>query len=243
MTTPPAGSAIARLLAERTGGHPEGVESLAGGAWSSVWAVRLGGRDLVVRWSAVEEDFSQGRARGAIRLPRPTGPAGHREIGEAFGGWFAVTERHLGTALEELDARGMRAMLPSLLATLDALRMVDVSDSHGFGSWNGRGDGAFPTWQSALLEIGAGGRDRRTRDWRARLADRPTAQRVFESAYTRLGICRPIYPRPATSSTATCSTGTCSFATIGSPRSSTGLGHVRGLSLRHRLVRLLATMA
>ncbi len=48
------------------------------------------------------------------------------ELGETGSGYFVVSERARGDFLDELDGVGMRAVLPRLLAALDAIRGIDV---------------------------------------------------------------------------------------------------------------------
>lgn len=47
----------------------------------------------------------------------------------------------------------MRAALPGLLASLDALRAIDVSSTEGYGIWALDGTGPVANWAQALLAI------------------------------------------------------------------------------------------
>ena len=190
---PPSQSAIERLAIDRIGAPLESIEPLSGGAWSSAWGVRVRDRDLVIRWSVVDEDFHKDERAthfGSPALPVPR----VLEIGPAHDGWYAISERHFGDVLEELDAPATRAVLPSLLGMLDALRSAPISDSQGFGPWDATGDGIHPSWKSALLAIGTDSADRRSHGWRARLDERPSAAAVFEAAYASLTGLAPDLP-------------------------------------------------
>ena len=86
------------------------------------------------------------------------------EIGAAGDGYFAVSERAPGELLDGLDGAGMRAVLPGLLAALDALRDIDVSGTGGTASGRRTGParrraGRRRCWRSARRPRGfpAGG--------------------------------------------------------------------------------------
>src|SRR5207302_3963077 len=126
-------------------------------------------RDFIVRFSQLDEDFLKDqRAMGyaSTNLPVPR----ILEIGEAFGGFYAISERAFGEILEERDEASMRRVLPSLLAMLDAAREVDLSSAEGFGGWRGDGRGPHPSWRAALLGVALDTPALRTHGWRTRLA-------------------------------------------------------------------------
>ena len=103
-------------------------------------------------------------------------------MGEAFDGFFAISERAFGAYMDGLDGADMRRLLPSLFAALDGARVADVSDSTGFGIWRGDGNAPHPTWREALLDIANDRPTNRTHGWRARLE-------VFQSARSAFDVC------------------------------------------------------
>jgi hygromycin-B 4-O-kinase len=92
------------------------------------------------------------------------------EIGEALGGFYAVSERVHGRFLNALTGDEMRACLPGLLATLDAARRADVSASSGYGVWDATGNAPHASWADALTAIGVDSPTHRTHGWRERMA-------------------------------------------------------------------------
>src|SRR6476660_7655139 len=103
------------------------VAELRGGDWSSALGFRLEGRDLVARFGEWRDDFEKDAAAMAFAGPdRPIPRV--LEIGEAFVGAYAISERYFGVFLEDLDAEGFRVVLPALLRALDTMRSAPVAD-------------------------------------------------------------------------------------------------------------------
>ena len=107
------------FLAERYRGSVDAVAELHGGDWSSAFSFRLDDRDLVVRFGRWREDFEKDQLAMAFAGPDLPVPR-LLEIGDAFDGAYAISERHSGVFLEELDADGFALVLPALLAALEA---------------------------------------------------------------------------------------------------------------------------
>ena len=112
--------AVEAFLVDRFGPDVTNVAPLAGGEWSQAFAYRLGTRDLVVRFSALEEAFRKDEVASRHASPAlPIPPI--VEIGEAPAGFFAISERRFGDVLETVDEARMRALIPSILGTLDEI--------------------------------------------------------------------------------------------------------------------------
>jgi hygromycin-B 4-O-kinase len=126
---------------------------------------------------------------GSRQLPVPR----ILEVGEAFGGYFAISERMTGDFIERLDGDRMRKLLPSLFGTLDAIRNVDVSGTSGFGVWGGDGHAPHASWRAALLDAADDRPTKRVHGWRERLAASPAGSQAFDDAFERLqtliGVC------------------------------------------------------
>jgi hygromycin-B 4-O-kinase len=156
---------------------------LRAGEWSKVFGFRKGGVEYVARFSKYREDFDKDAhmarySSAALPIPPIT------EIGETADGYYAISKRVTGGYIDDLDAEGMRRVLPSLWAALDAMRAIDLSSYTGFGGWN-RGRGRRPTWRDALLTIhdhdpGRGG------EWREALARSPVGTAPYDAALERM---------------------------------------------------------
>jgi hygromycin-B 4-O-kinase len=164
----------------------DAVEPVGHGEWSRAFYFTREGREFVARFSATDDDFLKDQhvrrmAGGTLPIPKVL------EIGPAFGGYFAISERAHGGFLEERDLGGMQRLLPSLFEMLDGLRTVDLAGTDGFGLWRGS-DGRAPhaTWRDALLSFATHPPSTRLFDWRAALARNADAQQAFDHGYAEL---------------------------------------------------------
>lgn len=181
----PGQAAVEAFLVERFGPSVHSVATLRQGAWSAAYAFHHGGQALVARFSPFDEDFAKDRRVANHRMPGLPVPR-ILEIGTAFGGYYAISERVYGVYLDELDSRQVRAVLPSLWGVLDALRELDLPDTSGFGQWGSDGRAPHPSWSAALLDVQNDLPNRRTAGWRARLEASPLGGGPFEEAFAAL---------------------------------------------------------
>ncbi len=166
---------------------------LGGGVWSQAFAYRHAGQDYVIRFGAYQDDFCRDRlaaryASPALPIPRVV------DLGQAFGGYYAISERAFGGYIDDVQEPQMRALLPSLFRALDAARLADISDTVGFGSWCADGNGRYPSWQAALLDVASDRPADRTHGWRQRLAASSVGVEPFDAAYQRLLALAPLLP-------------------------------------------------
>ena len=164
--------------------RPE-IAPIGAGAWSQAYAFFNDGHDYVVRFAALREDFERDRiaaaySSAALPVPRTV------EIGEAFGGYYSITDRVSGEFLDHADGAQLRRILPALFAALDAARCIDLSASTGYGTVDATGNGLYPSWQSLLLDIGEDRSDQRTYGWRERLRASSYGLTAFDTAYACL---------------------------------------------------------
>jgi hygromycin-B 4-O-kinase len=173
------------FLAARFGSDAEDVAHIGRGVWSQAFAFQRAGQDYVIRFGAHQEDFAKDRfaaryAGAALPIPRVV------ELGEAFGGYYAISERVFGRYIDDVDEAQMRALLPSLFAALDAARLADLSGTAGYGSWGADGAAPYPSWRTALLDVASDRTADRIHGWRERLAASAVGIGPFEEAYKHL---------------------------------------------------------
>lgn len=135
------------------------------GEWSRAYAFRHGDRELVVRFNPARGAFdpdvlAQRYASHHIPMPRLL------EVGDLEGGCYAISERAFGDFLEDLPPHLMKAALPSILNTLEALRCAETTQTTGFGPWTSTGDGMFRSWGDFLRAPGVGTPTEHLGTWR-----------------------------------------------------------------------------
>src|ERR687885_713256 len=113
----PDAAAVAAFLAERFGAQVEDLERVGHGEWSRAFTFRHGAAEYVARFSGTAEDFLKDRramtyAEARLLVPRIL------DVGEACGGFYAISERARGEFLDTRDAGALEQVLPSLLAAL-----------------------------------------------------------------------------------------------------------------------------
>ncbi|QUQ66418.1 phosphotransferase family protein [Kutzneria sp. CA-103260] len=176
---------IENFLRRRYGDRATTPSPLGAGEWSSAYALKLDGREVVARFGQHGEDYAKDRRMARHRsaaLPVPE----FVDSGETEDGYFAITRRAYGDFLDELDGDAMNAVLPATLAMLDEVRRIDVSDTTGYGPWRPDGSAPFATWADALLDIVNDEPGGRIHGWRAALESSPTGAGPFDEAAAAL---------------------------------------------------------
>jgi hygromycin-B 4-O-kinase len=179
-----------RFIADRFGESVEPVQFLGRGEWSVCFSfcehrTQEQGTEKVIRFGDHLEDFEKDRRAGSFAHPSLPIPA-VTEIGEAFGGHYAISQRVLGSPINDLSHQGWLAILPDLFAAVDEVRCVDLSPTTGFGIWDAHGDAPYQSWHEFLVSAGDDARGRRTDGWRERLGDSPTGDGPFFEALRAL---------------------------------------------------------
>jgi hygromycin-B 4-O-kinase len=176
---------IKQFLESHYGQHITALEAIGAGEWSQAFSFSMQGAAYIVRFGAHKEDFEKDQ-RAALVAPRELGVPRVKEIGEALGGYFAVSERAYGKMLDELEAQKMRQVVPSVFATFDTLRSIDISSTKGYGQWDASGNAKFASWKEYLLSAAIDDPAHRTYGWHGKLTRSPTSDKPFKMAYRRL---------------------------------------------------------
>ena len=176
---------VAELIVSRFGGDVEIWRASAMASGPRPYAFRHSGDELIIRFSAIDEDFRKDRVAARFGSPElPIPPI--REIGAGLGGFYAISHRAPGAFIDDCDEEGMRSLLPGLFAALDAMREADLSASSGYGLWDGDGIAPHVSWRDALLDVAQDRETDRIYGWRGRLAASPTGAGPFEEAFAQL---------------------------------------------------------
>lgn len=167
------------FLAKHTRGRAESIELIGAGAWSQCFGFRMGEQDLAIRFGRHLDDFQKDQrvsVYSSAALPIPI----VSEIGSAFDGYYAIATRVYGMPLETVDAAQWRALVPSLADAMEAIRLVDISATHGYGGWDESGNAPQQAWGEHLLLTTIDTPDRRTYGWRSKLATNKLGDSTFD---------------------------------------------------------------
>ncbi len=160
------------------------VVVVGAGAWSTGFGFSTAEGRQVGRFGQYRGDFEKDRIAGfwayeGLPIPRVS------DVGEAFEGYYAISEHCPGVPLESLDARGWASVLPSLVTALDRLRSIAPTDAEGFGGW-GPYNMPFPSWRAFMLAVVTDEPERRTHGWTDKLRAHEAAYTTFERGYQEL---------------------------------------------------------
>jgi hygromycin-B 4-O-kinase len=182
------------FLHEHFGAEVQHIQELGRGEWSVAFTYRLAEHEYVARFGFFDEDFMKDRIiakYSSERVPIPQ----IEEIGQYKNGFFALSERAYGNFLDQLDEHAMRAVLPNLLATFDAIKEIKLSDTRGFGLWDVRGIAPHVSWQEALLDVVNDRPEKRIYGWRKSLEEVPGNLALFEQAAALFATKIPLCPQ------------------------------------------------
>jgi hygromycin-B 4-O-kinase len=140
---------------------------------------------MVVRFGDQDEDFTKDRIAASWQQPGLPVPK-FIDMSEAFGTFYAITERAEGRFLDHLTRNEVAEVLPSLLRVLDAQRRVPVAQAAGFGGWNRNGVAEHSSWKDALLAVAT--ERPRIAGWKRRLRGWPECEQAFDQGVERLQI-------------------------------------------------------
>jgi hygromycin-B 4-O-kinase len=176
---------IQRFLEKWYGSPVTGVGLLGAGAWSRAYRFEGAGSAHVIRWSQFADNFE--RDAYAVRyanddLPIPPITA----LGEAHGSYYAISPYVEGAFLEALAPDDLNATIPALVRLLRSLRRVDLSDTRGYGFWNGQGIAPYPSGRALALSDKNDSPGSLVTGWRAKLAASPMGNEVYDTLRTTL---------------------------------------------------------
>lgn len=180
----PTAAETAAFLEQRFATAITAVAPIGAGAWSQAFHFARDGRDWVIRWSDLPDNFARDVfatrfAADGLPIP-PITDFGHDELG-----YFAIAPFVEGSDFELLPADRLSDLLPSLLDVFRALRRVDLDrlGTSGHGIWDGSGDGLFPSWQAFLLNDKDDTPGSLIRGWRAKLASSPLGTGAYDELW------------------------------------------------------------
>lgn len=174
----------ARDLLERKYGAVAELHALGGGSWSSAYSFVRGGRPLVVRFGARRDWFEAERAAMAFASPEIPVPE-VLEVGDAFGGAYAISARHYGMNLEDVRPDQSAVAGPMLASLLGALFRVPKSRDLPVG-WHWTPRRSDLTWRDWLRERIIDDPRQEVHGWRFAISAQSEVDRIFRACEARV---------------------------------------------------------
>jgi len=167
------------FLTQHFGAAPSEIFPLGEGAWSQCFGFVHQDRNLVIRFGKYVDDFQKDQLAHTFASPDLPIPE-VLEIGTALDGYFAISTRVVGIPLESVTAEQWLALVPAVVAALEALRTADLSATEGFGGWGADRRASHKSWRSRLLEVAEDRPDQRGYGWHKALATSAEGQATFD---------------------------------------------------------------
>lgn len=176
---PPTEDQIITLVQRELGENVTALTTLRSGAWSSAVAASTPNSEYVIRFGATADDFRCDELAATFSGPNLPIPGVHA-IGQLDDRFWCMSYRMPGTHLNELTTDQMKLALPSLAATLTAMRDVDSSSTHGYGGWDAHGNGVFASFADQLMDVAEDIPDSRGGGWKQILNQHKYERNVFD---------------------------------------------------------------
>jgi hygromycin-B 4-O-kinase len=161
------------------------VALIGAGAWSQCFGFRLGHDELAIRFGRHVDDFLKDQRAGAFAAPNLPIPR-VSEIGEAFDGYYAISQRVHGEPLENANPAQWRMLVPQLAAAMEAMRRADISRHTGIGGWGEDGNATGASWRDHLLSVAEDTPAKRSHGWLQKLEVSPEGMAAFEWGFDLL---------------------------------------------------------
>jgi hygromycin-B 4-O-kinase len=185
---------VEKFLRDSGKGRISKILPIGQGEWSQAFFYQQNKIGKVIRFANIDEDFKRDQFAAAnyssVRLPIPK----IEKIGQAFGGYYAISPKVEGEMIDNLNIDKVRQTLPALIKLFTALHATDTSHTIGYGPWDRFGNGTKQSWREYLLDVANDPPNSRTHGWKKKLDSDTKANKVFNRAYQTLGSLVPNCP-------------------------------------------------
>jgi hygromycin-B 4-O-kinase len=173
---------VQQFLIYQASPEVENIEAISKGEWSEAFSYSINEKHFVVRFNKSRENFDRDKRACSFsseRLPVPE----ILDIGKAFDGFFAISEKIEGEFLDEIKGqRRMKKILPSIFDVFDAMREIDISTTKGFGTWGADGNAKLSSWQEFLSKI----KNETEYEWRKKLGESKFGINFFDTSFKKM---------------------------------------------------------
>lgn len=175
---------VRKFLAGVIGSDINNLLSIDQGEWTTVYSFSTKNKNFIIRFSNFSEDFEKDKfaySFASKKLPIPKITA----MGQAFNGYYAISDKLPGIAIDLLDSGQVQRIIPSILNLFDALRESDISNTQGYGGWMANKKGAYSSWKQALLDINNDSPKKRIHGWKSKLKTSTIGVEPFSNIYQK----------------------------------------------------------
>jgi hygromycin-B 4-O-kinase len=142
------------LLGQHFSAPIRDLERVEGGQVARTFSFRVGADAFILRFNFrlganFEKEAFIARLFSVSGIPIP--PLLH--IGRLGELHYAISRKAPGVPLDQLNRADVDALIPALVAILDAIHAVDVSATGGYAVAGNDGNGLFPGWRQSLAAI------------------------------------------------------------------------------------------
>lgn len=131
------------------------IDFISGGESSQAFNFRSNNQDYVIRINKDDRAFKKDSYAHAHFLnPEIAIPEVVKidRLNESY--FYCISSKATGKTLNLLTLDEYQSTIPSLLTALKAIEATNISQSTGYGKWNGQGVGEFTSWQNFILSVG-----------------------------------------------------------------------------------------
>ncbi len=166
------------------------LTAVEGGQVARTFAFRVTEQEYIVRFhrdNMMTSNFPKEeyvyRKLASTRVPMPP----LLQVGRLGELHFAISQKMPGKMVEQHTPQEVEQLMPQLMDILDAIHMVDVSDTEGYGTFDYLGEGMASSWHGYLLRVA---QEEDERDyfgkWHHLFADTFLERNFFEDIYRHM---------------------------------------------------------
>src|SRR5688572_12197757 len=130
----------------------DNLELIKGGSVAQAFTFIAKGQEYVIRFNTnkmganyeKEAFIIQNFASDSVPIPTII------QIGYTESLCYCISEKAIGERLDQLSPEEIQRTLPSLIETLDAIHLTNVSGQSGYGLFSDQGQGFFSSWPAYL---------------------------------------------------------------------------------------------
>lgn len=145
-------SVVERFLKKHFDPAASDVMQLSGGEMSCPFAFKVKEKEFVIRIDALD-NYSFNKDAYAWKHFAKQVPVPEMFAVGKFdtNHYYAITGNAKGVMLEKLSVEDTKAIVPSIITTLENIHAIDISHTKGYCYWNADGKASYKSWKENLI--------------------------------------------------------------------------------------------